>query len=651
MSGNHIYTGPKRRRSVRNILNNHELRNIQLGFVRDSKDPQRMGRLVVWVPELGPDQPSNYVTVSYASPFAGTTNIVDAKRDDESEAGSQRSYGFWAVPPDVGNQVLVCFVNGDPARGFWFGCIYPQNMNHMIPAMAMDKSTDDEMNQKFAPFYPPVVEYNKKDTDLDPKNPDRPVRSIFAEALLKQGLEKDPERGAGNTSARREETSLVQGLISPGGNSFSMDDNPENSMIRLRTASGTQIIVSETSGFIYMITKDGNSWMEISDGAVEVYSRAPISLRSEDDINLRADRHLNLDAGGDVNIHAGGSIRTFSGDATNMAAGGDFVTQAGGKASHGAGSDMAIGAGGNAGFTGGGDVIIEAGGSNIRNGSEILDNSGGGGAPTPDDAQFKEATSVGNEGGSPTICSRMPGHEPYDHPINASGGTGDGTGNGTITDGDGNTTTGPITPDNTPVRSIGGYRVSDRVNGCIMQASQRTGVPYANLMAIAAQESAFRANAGASSSSAKGLFQFTNGTWRAMYAKYGPNGTSVRNPTVRNDVFDPCSNALLGAYYYKENSASLSAAGLPSGPTEVYAAHFLGPAGAKRFLRNVSANPSGPVSGSVTPEALRANRTVFYKSNGQMRTNREVYNWMHSQVGGTVPQWEQYRRSQTDSSR
>lgn len=648
MASNNVFRGEKGAKSRRQLSNLRSVQNVHLGFVRGTDDPQRMGRLLVWVPELGPDIAESYITVSYASPFAGVTNIADNQTDSETEDGSQKSYGFWAIPPHIGNQVLICFVNGDPSRGFWFGCVYAQNMNHMVPGIGMNSSTDDQMNSQFSPFFPPVVEYNKKDQDLDPKSPRRPVRTTLANALLKQGLHQDGERGVTNSSARREDTSRVQGWLTPGGSSITFDDNPENSFIRFRTATGTQIMVSETSGYIYMITKGGNSWVEISDGAIEMYSSAPISMRSENDLNIRADGELNLDAGGNVNIHAGGDLRTFSNGTTSMAAAGAWMAQAGGKASLGAGGDIGIGGGGSVGLSAGADMVVESGGNNVRNGAQILDNAGGGGAVTPDDAQFKEASSIGTDT-TPTICSRLPAHEPYEHPINAtidgSGGAFDDTSQQTIRDSEGNTTSASLTEDKTPVRSIAGYKVSDKVNSCIYQAAQRTGVPYAELMAIAGAESSFNPNAGARTSSAKGLFQFIDDTWQQTYQRYGPNGTRVKNPNVKNKVFDPCSNALMGAYYIKENKAELAAAGLPTGPTEVYMMHFLGPAGGKSFLRGVRSNPNAPSSSSVRDAAIRANRGIFYKKNGQLRTNREVYNLFNGRVGGTVPQWQQYQRS------
>lgn len=641
-----IFTGQKNRKGAKRQHDLTATTTIRMGFVRSASDPQRMGRLQVWVPELGNDVESSWITVSYASPFAGSTNIADNVPESESYDGTQKSYGFWAVPPDVGNQVLICFVNNDPSRGFWFGCVYQQNMNHMVPSIGGNTSSDETVNSEFAPSFPPVAEYNKKDTDLDPKKPIRASCDPLTQGLLKQGLARDSERGSNNSSARREDISRVTGWSTPGGNTFTMDDNEANAFIKLRTKTGTQLMVSETSGFIYMITRDGKSWVEVSDGAIEIFSEAPISIRSQDDINLRADRDLNLDAGGDVNIHAGGSLRTFSGQDTNQAAGGNYVAQAGATASILAGSDAAI-SGSTVGISAAGDVVLDAGGANVRHGAEILDNSGGASAVQPSEAQFKEASSVGGDG--LTICSRLPSHEPYNHPINATGEVDGDT--VAVVNGDGQTVNQPIVPDNTPVRTIAGFQVSDGVNGCIMKAAQRTGQPYSHLMALIAQESSFRPRAGAKTSSAKGLSQFTDSTWRATYRKYGPNGTVVKNPTVTDDKFDACSSALLGAYLYKENMARLSRAGLPTGPTEGYIMHFLGEGGGPQFLKALRKNPSASASTSVSAAAIRANSNIFKKSGGAIRTNQEVYNILNARVGATVPQWENYRKQHTNSGK
>ena len=62
-----------------------------------------------------PDQTTgNTYTVRYASPFFGTTAIEHTGKND-SYNNSQKSYGFWAVPPDPGCLVLVSFVEGNAA--------------------------------------------------------------------------------------------------------------------------------------------------------------------------------------------------------------------------------------------------------------------------------------------------------------------------------------------------------------------------------------------------------------------------------------------------------------------------------------------------------------------------------------------------------
>ncbi len=617
------------------------INGIYAGFVRKVEDNQRMGRLIVWVPEFGPDIEGSWVRVRYASPFAGTTPITDAATDSKAEDGSQAAYGWWSIPPHVGNEVLIAFSNNDPARGFWFACMYPQNMNSMVPGIGMNVSTDDEMNKKFEPFSPPTVEYNKKDREVDTKKPTRPVAGALAESVVAQGLPTDPERGVGNSSARREDVSMVQGLLTPGGNSMVLDDNPDNSYIRFRTKGGAQILIHDNSGYIYMISKGGNSWLEISDGGVEVYSSAPISMRSEGDINLMADGDLNLDAAGSVNIRGGAAVHTFSGGNIDLAASAALNAQAGGKASLSAGGDLAMGAGGSVGIQGGGSVVTESGGENVRNASRILDNSGGGGGPTADPAQFKETAAIG---GRETVASRAPSHEPYEHPITSSKGyAADGTGK--VKRSDGTLAEGVTEPDNSPVQKISGFNVSDKVNQCIYEAARKTGVPYENLMALAAKESGFDPNAG-QSHAAKGLFQFIPGTFQTMYSRYGPNGSVVKNPGTQNSVFHPCTNALFAAYYYKENVKELQSAGLSSGVTDVYFCHLLGTSGGKKFLRAKKSQPNALSNGVISGSAFSGNSAYFVKKGtGQVRTVTEAYNFVDKQIGQTTPQWAAYKAS------
>src|ERR1051325_4548057 len=84
---------------------------MYIGFVKRNDDPQRMGRLRVWIPEMGgdPAKESSWVIVSYASPFAGATDYTKIRPDSQTMDGSQKSYGWWGVPPDINNEVVVFF--------------------------------------------------------------------------------------------------------------------------------------------------------------------------------------------------------------------------------------------------------------------------------------------------------------------------------------------------------------------------------------------------------------------------------------------------------------------------------------------------------------------------------------------------------------
>ena len=83
-----------------------------IGFIKNNVDPTRQGRLKVWIPDLSGDEDSEstWITVSYASPFFGST-LGQPGVDRIDKFGTEKqTYGFWAVPPDLDNQVLVTFV-------------------------------------------------------------------------------------------------------------------------------------------------------------------------------------------------------------------------------------------------------------------------------------------------------------------------------------------------------------------------------------------------------------------------------------------------------------------------------------------------------------------------------------------------------------
>jgi len=400
--------------------------NIYIGIVKKHDDSQKMGRLSVWIPEIsGPDQrvPQNWVTVRYASPFAGVTPPKLLKEDGTTMADSQKSYGLWMQPPDLENHVLVCFVNGDIGNGYWFACVWQQNMNHMIPGIAIGTPTD---NKKRDGSDPPVVEYNKWSKE-DPNKPKRPVFTPLDDGLTSQGLYPDSERGPSTASARRGSVSKVYGLLTPSGQQIYADDDDKNEYIRLRTKGGAQVLIHETTGFVYINSKKGNSWLEISDTGIDVYSAGSISFRSEGSVNIHAGASLNIESEGHLNFRSAGNITFQSQGKISIAGNDDFALELGGGFSLSTGDNISISADGNLQLGASGDITSASGGNNVRSAKTIHDNSTVV-APSPKaiDLEIPEPLTLPDVKGTAdgytkttkkTILRRLPTHEPFEaHP-------------------------------------------------------------------------------------------------------------------------------------------------------------------------------------------------------------------------------------------
>ena len=182
------------------------------------------------------------------------------------------------------------------------------------------------------------------------------------------------------------------------------------------------------------------------------------------------------------------------------------------------------------------------------------------------------------------------------------------------------------------------------VVSAIRQASTQTGVDFSYLMQKAAAESSLNPQAQASTSSARGLFQFIDQTWletlhahgaehglgqAAALITPGSNGQlEVKDPAMRREILamrdNPRIAAMMAAELAKDNQTSLEhSLGRKVGNAEMYMAHFLGAGGAARFLATLDDNPQGNAA-SVVPAAANANQAVFYE-NGKSLTVNQVY--------------------------
>lgn len=140
----------------------------------------------------------------------------------------------------------------------------------------------------------------------------------------------------------------------------------------------------------------------------------------------------------------------------------------------------------------------------------------------------------------------------------------------------------------------------------IVAAAKMVGLDPDIAMTIAGVESSWDPNAGAGTSSAKGLFQITSETWGGLMAAHGKK--YGLNPNA--GPLDPKANAILGCIYVRDGYHSLKQSNPDVNVTDqtLYMAHFLGYSGAARWLRQA---PGTPSSQAVSQSAYIANLPIF----------------------------------------
>ena len=121
-------------------------------------------------------------------------------------------------------------------------------------------------------------------------------------------------------------------------------------------------------------------------------------------------------------------------------------------------------------------------------------------------------------------------------------------------------------------------------------------------------------------SSAQGPYQFTKGAFVDIFKKtYPDRAARMTDEQIEALQKSPERDFLqeeMGPVLLKENAGILQSNGFPLTPRNLYAMHFLGPAGGPRLLR---ANPSAPVETAVTSEAYVANKKMLRgKTVGQL---------------------------------
>ena len=439
-----------------------------IGKIKNNLDPTRSGRVQVYIPDLSSGDehnPENWRTVSYASPFLGSTAQPDTNKQN-TFSKVKHTYGMWAVSPDVDNLVLCTFVAGDPNRGFWFACIPNQLGHHMLPGNAGSYNVDPAnienslVRDAYDESNPTVVaEFNENDETIDWAgfvNLKKPIHEELFKTYVEQGLERDFVRGIISSSSQRESPSYVFGISTPGrpandpaqnpaylekmrtgkinesdykvasrkgGHSFVMDDGniqDQDRLVRLRTAGGHQILMNDSERVLYIGNSDGSVWIELTGpGHLNIYTGNSVNVRAQGDLNFHADNNINLNAGNKLNISA--QDINFQGTKVGINAAQDLVMFAG-KVGLGSSGSIDINASGAASYNGSAGLKLT--GSNIS-----LNNGVGGSVKPPVPIKINKLSDSGMsmagrwesiDGSLSTIVPIAPTHEPWSLHANTS---------------------------------------------------------------------------------------------------------------------------------------------------------------------------------------------------------------------------------------
>src|ERR1700681_4689309 len=195
-----------------------------------------------------------------------------------------------------------------------------------------------------------------------------------------------------------------------------------------------------------------------------------------------------------------------------------------------------------------------------------------------------------------------------------------------------------------------------KIAGSIKQAASTTGASFEYLLTTAKMESNFNPKAGASTSSAHGLFQFIDQTWLGTvkeagsqlgYGKYADAITknssgsySVSDPSDRAAVMklrdDPDAASSMAGVLTQSNSFKLTGKiGRRPTDAELYMAHFMGVGGAGKLISSAEDSPNANAA-QMFPNAAAANRSIFYDRSGSARSVSQVYSVLTSRYASAA---------------
>jgi len=296
-------------------------------LVIDNKDPEKYGRVKIWVPDLMPNIPKN------EGIWACSANNPIGGRNDQ-EIGDEHHYMGTSYIPKIGSWAFCFFELANPNRPFYFGALNIQN-TQTLPENRVGENYED----KWVIF-----------------------KSHDGRCIV---ISDDPD------DSRVEITGKKRNLSEPPTGDedsvYTIDGNQTSILLDEREGKEKLLIRTYKGDFIH-IDIDEQKLQAYFTNEIDIKSDGDIKIFAGGNIDIKASSSLNSEAGTDVNIKAGSGIKIE---------GSNVDLKSGGALKIGSSSSLDVKSGAGLNLEANGNINIKANGNINSQALAIISNKAG----------------------------------------------------------------------------------------------------------------------------------------------------------------------------------------------------------------------------------------------------------------------------------
>lgn len=233
-------------------------------LVVDNKDPEKYGKIMVWLPDLMPEIPQDKGIWAYpanTSVGGGNSGTLNKGKFNPEQC----------LTPGKGSWVFVFFEGGQSNRPFFFAPIEIEESK--VPA---ECQTGSNPQDKWVLFKSPQGRCIVISDDED---------DCRVEITSKKRNMSDPPSG-------------------DSGSVFDIDGNMTTILLDERSGSEKILIKTYKGDYVNIIIEDGSLNIQMK-GDIQIKNTGSTCIKSLGDINIKSGANVNIQSVGNINIKAG----------------------------------------------------------------------------------------------------------------------------------------------------------------------------------------------------------------------------------------------------------------------------------------------------------------------------------------------------------